>query len=579
VKKIRIFILPLAVALVTISLNACTTAAQSTKNDDVFTLEAGPLPQAATLSGNYLAGRFAQRQEDWQAAQNYMTAVMGFDAHNKLLQQRAFLLSVGAFEYGRAKELAAALAKDADGRELPLIFLACDAMKRGDYRTVLNDIAKLPEDGFGQYTKPLMSAWATLGLGHKDAALKILRGNADPQDPTYNLHAGLMAEMTGDDAAAAGFYKAAMSGGLTLHGALMIANFFQRTGQPDIAHKIYDGLGKLYPANPFGREMRGEASATLHKNVSTATAGATVALFDLATLLYERRAYDSAQIYGSLALMMTPGEPYTKMMMGDIAAVNGKFAQSVKDYDVIPQDSPLYWLSRLRAAQVYEAADHPERAEALLKDLSQQPATRVQALISLGDLYRRHDKYAQAVAAYDDVLKGLSPVPAEYWPVIYARGMAKERMNNWPLAEKDLLAALALQPDNPMILNFIGYSWADKGLHLDKALSYIRRAVAQRPDDGYILDSYGWALYRTGQYKEAARWLEKAVSYIPDDSTILDHLGDSYWQSGRKTEARYKWRRAHELSKDNDFRALVERKLVQGVDPMPAQVAHKDPAL
>jgi Flp pilus assembly protein TadD len=116
-------------------------------------------------------------------------------------------------------------------------------------------------------------------------------------------------------------------------------------------------------------------------------------------------------------------------------------------------------------------------------------------------------------------------------------------------------------------------------MHLDQALDFIRRAVAQRPDDGYILDSYGWALYRTGNYKEAVVWMEKAIGLIPDDSTMLDHLGDAYWQVGRQNEARYKWRRAHDVSKDASFRAGVEHKILSGVALPPSQVAHKDAGL
>ncbi|MBI1215548.1 MAG: tetratricopeptide repeat protein [Alphaproteobacteria bacterium] len=578
-KKFRTVFLSLLVALVTVSLNACSTAAESSKKDDIFVMQAEPVPPGDTLAGNYLAGRFAQRQEDWNAAQDYMNAVMEFDKGNHLLRQRAFLLSIGAREYPRAKELATRLAAQKDGNELALIYLASDAMNDGDYQAALDDIAKLPQDGFGQYTKPLMSAWAYVGLGKSDKALEVLRGGANPADPTYNMHAGLVAEFAGDKEAAAAYYKIAMSNGLTLHSALVIANFFERNGKPSIARRIFDGLGKMYPFNPFMGAVGARPAEQMPHNITRPADGAAIALYDLATLLYERRAYDSAQIYGSMSLLMSPHDPFTQMMMGDVAAVNGKYPASVKDYEAVTPASPLYWLSRLRMAEIYEAADHAEKAEALLQELAAQPATRIEALVSLGDLYRRHEKYAEAVQTYDAVLKNVSPVTVEYWPVIYARGMAQERLDKWPLAEKDLLAALALQPDNPMILNFIGYSWANKGMHLEKALDYLRRAVAQRPDDGYILDSYGWALYRNAQYKDAALWLEKAVSYVPDDSTILDHLGDAYWQAGRKTEARYKWRRAQELSKDESFRAAVARKLANGVDPAPAKVAHKDNSL
>src|SRR5690606_25828299 len=118
-----------------------------------------------------------------------------------------------------------------------------------------------------------------------------------------------------------------------------------------------------------------------------------------------------------------------------------------------------------------------------------------------------------------------------HWPIIYARGISLERLDMWNRAEKDLLQALEYQPENPMILNFIGYTWVNKGMHMERALEYISRAVAMQPEDGYILDSYGWAHYKMGDYMNAIRWLELASQKAADDATILDHLGDAYWQA------------------------------------------------
>jgi Flp pilus assembly protein TadD len=110
---------------------------------------------------------------------------------------------------------------------------------------------------------------------------------------------------------------------------------------------------------------------------------------------------------------------------------------------------------------------------------------------------------------------------------------------------------------------------------MDKALDFIRKAVSLQPDDGYILDSYGWAFYRMGQYDNAVKWMEQATGLIPDDATILDHLGDAYWQVGRHNEARFKWQRAEELSTDAAFRTTLEAKISHGVSPVqPAAAPH-----
>lgn len=560
--------------VVTLSLNSCASAQQT--QSDSAAAEPAPLPYSATLAGNYLAGRFAQRQQDWDAAQSYMNEVITFDKDNVLLQQRAFLLSIGAQQYSRATELAKTILAGKDNVELALIYLACDALAREDFKDVVTYTAQLPEDGFGQYTKPLLTAWAMAGKGETKKAVALLEKKAGRDDPTFNVHAGLISELAHDDKAATMHYRRAMESGLTLHTAVIAANHFQRVKMPEISKEIYDEVGKLYPSNPFLNAVR--APEDTPPTVTRAADGAAIALFDLASLLYERRAYDSAQIYGSLVLLLSPKSPFAMMMMGDVAALYGQYGKAIDDYETVGTNSPLFWLSRQRIAEVYEIAGDQPRAIAMLQKLAENKEMRQMALSNLGDIYRRNEDFANALKAYDEALAD-APVTAQQWPLIYARGMALERLNNWERAEKDLLQALAFQPDNPMILNFIGYSWAEKGVHMDKALEYIRRAVAMRPDDGYIVDSLGWALFRSGNYKESVEWLERAVSIVADDSTILDHLGDAYWQMGRKNEARYKWRRAHELSRDLDFRTTVERKLQQGIDPVPAQVAHKEAKL
>jgi len=572
--SVREFRFLYALALVTIivaSLGAC--AGSQTNKSAAQTV----VPDYSTFSGSYLAGRFAQRQQDWDTAQNYMNTVLSYDGNNDEMIQRTFLLALGSGNFTTAKTLAQKLvgSKKKDGSELALIFLSCDAINREDFKTALELLDKLPAEGFGQYTKPMLTAWSLMGQGNKAAALKLLADNTVPDDPAYRMHAGMMEEMSGNLTGAAEHYKVAMANGLSLHTAVMVANFFERTGQPEISSNIYKGLDKVYPYNPFISAMaHSDPKRVIKPNITRAADGAALALFDLATLLYEKRAYDSAQIYGSLVQELSPESPFAKMMMGDIAALHEQYGKSIADYSAIDASSPVYWIARVRMTEVYEASGQVDKSIAMLTALSGDAATRVPALVSLGDVYRRQGRYEDAVNAYNQSLSGVSPLTAAQWPVIYARGMAEERLNRWPSAEKDLLQALSFQPDNPMILNFLAYSWANKGVNLSKALEYAKHAASLRPDDGYILDSYGWTLFRLSQYKDSVTWLEQAVAQVPEDSTLLDHLGDAYWQVGRQNEARYQWKHAHDVSQDAAFKALAEQKIQHGIT-VPSQVSSR----
>lgn len=532
-----------------------------------------------TLSGGYLAGRFAQHQQDWDAAETYMGAALDHDQSNELLMQRTFLLSLGAGNFTKAKDLAQKITLTPGNAELALIFLGSEAIRRDDFAAAVKYLDKLPAEGFGQYTKPLLTAWALVGMGKGAEAKKLLAGNTAANDPTFNMHVGMMEELAGNMDAAAKSYQSAMKNGLDLHTAVMIGNFFERYNKPETAAAIYKGLDKAYPFNPFITALsEGKAKRAAAPNITRPAEGASMVLFELATLLYEKRAYDSAQIYGSMVQMLDPKSPFTKLMMGDIAALYSQYDKSVAAYSSIERESPVFWLSRMRIAEVYEVSDQLDQSVKMLTEMSENPSIRVQAFSSLGDIYRRHNQFENAIKSYDAALEGIGAVTKEYWPIVYARGISRERANDWGGAEKDLLQALSFQPENPMILNFIAYGWANQGVHLEKALEYARQAAALRPNDGYILDSYGWTLFRLARYEESIRWLEDAVAQIPNDSTLLDHLGDAYWQVGRRNEAQYKWKQSHDLSRDASFKRLVQEKIKHGI-VVPDQVDRKQAKL
>jgi Flp pilus assembly protein TadD len=204
----------------------------------------------------------------------------------------------------------------------------------------------------------------------------------------------------------------------------------------------------------------------------------------------------------------------------------------------------------------------------MLQKMSTQVPKMIGAELELGDLLRDKKSFNDAVAAYDEAIRRATAAGLpERWSMFYDRGVALERAHQWDRAEGDLLHALQLKPDQPMVLNYLGYSWIDRGQNLDRGMKMIEKAVELRPDDGYIIDSLGWAHYRTGDYAGAVGYLEKAIELVPEDSTINDHLGDAYWQVGRLTEARYQWHRALQFGPEEKEIKPIEAKLEHGVTP------------
>jgi len=189
----------------------------------------------------------------------------------------------------------------------------------------------------------------------------------------------------------------------------------------------------------------------------------------------------------------------------------------------------------------------------------------MEAIVALGNVLRSRKQFKEAADVYSKVLDGIKEPTRQHWTLYYFRGICYERAKDWPKAEKDLQKALDLYPDQPQVLNYLGYSWVDQGLNLEKAVQMIRRAVELRPNDGYIVDSLGWAYYRLGRFDEASTDLERAIELKPEDPVINDHLGDAYWKTGRELEARFQWRHARDNKPEPEDLVKIEEKLKDGL--------------
>ena len=229
----------------------------------------------------------------------------------------------------------------------------------------------------------------------------------------------------------------------------------------------------------------------------------------------------------------------------------------------VPETSAFYATSRGQIAWALQRSGRSQSALAVAAEaLDHSPDRGLQ--IQIADLYRAVGRQEQAEALLTEIIRDDASHKREDWRLFYARGVSRGELGDWPEGERDLLKALALQPDDASLLNYVGYSYVDRGEHLDFAMDMIRRAAEMEPNEGYIIDSLGWAHYRLGDYETATQHLERAVELEPGDPVLNDHLGDAYWQTGRKLEARFQWRRSLTLDPADGERDRIEAKLVAG---------------
>jgi Flp pilus assembly protein TadD len=256
-----------------------------------------------------------------------------------------------------------------------------------------------------------------------------------------------------------------------------------------------------------------------------------------------------------------------QLLLADTLSAQNKPDESLALLGEIQQGNAYYWSARLRGAVNLDTLDRTDEAIKQLQAMVAEKPDLLAASAELGDILRNKKRYPEAVTAYDEAIKrGAAAGLPERWVLYYDRGVALERSGEWKRSEADLSHALELKADQPMVLNYLGYSWIDRGENLDRGMKMIEKAVELKPEDGYIVDSLGWAHYRLGDYPHAVEYLEKAIELVPEDPTINDHLGDAYWQSGRLVEARYQWKRALQFGpQENDVKP-IEAKIEHGLN-------------
>jgi Flp pilus assembly protein TadD len=384
----------------------------------------------------------------------------------------------------------------------------------------------------------------------------------------------LINDFAGNAEAAEDNFKQALeaSGQLNWRLTDSLANFYQRHGREDEAQALYQRFVKDNAGSELAESVLASRPAGVPPpQIGSAEDGLAEALFDLASVVNQPETLDLALLYVRCALELRPHMVLAQLLLADVLSAQNKPELSLAVLAQVPQGSPYSWSARLRVAANLELLDRTDEAIAQLKAMAVEEPTRAGADMQLGDLLRSKKRFTEAVEAYDGAIKRFEAAGMpERWSLYYSRGIALERSGQWKRAEADLEHALELKPDQPLVLNYLGYSWIDRGENLDRGLKMIQKAVELRPEDGYIVDSLGWAHYRLGDYSSAVQYLEKAIELVPEDPTINDHLGDAYWRSGRLVEARYQWKRALQFGPQQDEIKPIEAKLGNGLHPNPA---------
>ena len=539
-----------------------------------------PRVQVNSLAGAFLAARVAETDSDFENAIDFYTRALAFDPRNTSLKQNLMIALISNGEFDRALRYAEDLKEVPEVERFSRVALATDAIRLGKHDDAQFLLKLTLESDLDRLITGLMSAWAIAGGGDSAGALESIEKLDGPSwyDVFTAYHTALIAGNAGNGEAAVRAYERIATNPATVSAAPeaflsaieSYAGHLTRSGSTAAALEMLDTvekahLGRLQLGELRQRIENGETIAPL---VTSDVEGAAEVLLNIGSALNRGGGESFVRLYLRMALALRPDSVPALMQLASLAEQTGRPEEAIAFYEKVPEGSSQKKTAELQLGlNLADLKRYDEAIGHLEAVLERAPDDR-RAYLALGGVHSARMDYRAAAGVYDRAVAGIETPGRDDWNLYYQRGIAYERLKEWEKAEPNFFKALDLHPDQPQVLNYLGYSWVDMNRNLEEGLELIRKAVELRPSDGYIVDSLGWAYYRLGRYEEAVADLERAVGLMPDDPILNDHLGDAYWRVGRKLEAGFQWAHARDLNPEPDLLAEVLKKLSDGLPPV-----------
>jgi tetratricopeptide (TPR) repeat protein len=523
-----------------------------------------------TLLGNYLSGRMARGDHDLNTAAQFYSRALAEDPKNEIILEQAFLLEAASAHWDNAVKLATDLVKNDSSNRLARFLLGCEAFKQGRYEEADKNFAEARQGPIADLTSTLARAWVQQAAGKSKEALATLDSLSDADWAQFyqRYHRALIADLSGKrDVARQAYVQAFKKNPSTLRVAEAYARHAVNANNRKLARQTLKAHIAKSSSHPISEALLAEIDSdkTPPLLVVTPSQGLAEVFYGIGDALAGEGGLEMGIIFLQFALYLEPDFPLAYTALAEAYESAKTYGLEIEALDQIKAESPLWLNVQIQKALALNSLERIDDAKALLENLIGKSPKDVRPLDALGNILRSHERYAEARDYYSRALT-LTPAPVkDNWTLFYSRGVCNERLKDWPAAEADFKKALALAPEESLVLNYLGYSWVDQGRNLKQAMEYIRKAVKLKPDDGYYVDSLGWAYYRLGNLPAAVETLERAVELKPDDPIINDHLGDAYWKVGRKLEAKYQWQQALTLNPEDDLVPTIKQKISSGV--------------
>ncbi len=572
-----------AAFIAVLSIGAGTTAALAETKPAEKPAETTTFDPAKvnTFSGAFLAARTADVDQDFATAITLYKKALDFDTANVEIRQRLMIAQLLSGDFDAGAKIADSLKDDSSVERVTTIVRALAAIKDKKFSDAEKILKYSGPNDLDRMVNTLLTAWARAGAGKNKEALALVNGMKGPGwfSIFQKYNAGAIALVSGNIEAARKSLNDAVTdreGGATatdtyMRAVMALARLEAKAGNKQKALDtiaVGDTFAPNYaPLKALRQSI--ERGDKPEQQVQTPVDGAAAVMFSIAGALNREGAEEIVTLYLQTSRALDPKSADTLILLGGLAEAQKQPERAIAFYREVPADSPMHRISELQLGLTLAQTDKVAEARTHLKSLLESDPSDIRSYLAYGSVLSDAKDYQAMAANYDKAVEVIGAVPKKSdWTIFFQRGIAYERLKQWDKAEPDFKRALELNPEQPQVLNYLGYSWVDKNMNLEQGIDMIRRAVELRPNDGYIVDSLGWAHYRLGAFDEAVTELERAIELRAGDPTINDHLGDAYWRVGRKIEAVYQWNRALIGESDDVDKAKVKEKIANGLPPL-----------
>lgn len=532
----------------------------------------------ANSYGTYLAGRIAHYRQDFNAAANFYMKTIQKDTKNKALLNKTYLILASQGYIEKAAYYAQIAAEQGDKNDFIAILIAANEIKQKNYDTALKVIRSNKSELYKKLITPFVEAWIYTGLNQYENALASLDPikNQNGMEALFHFHSGMINDYFNKTDEAQKHYESIINNKnfeLSIRTLEIICNFYIRNGRKEDAVKLSGKYANITPNVSILQNIHNniiKSTPKISPLISSPQIGLSEAMFNIAAIIkYNSDILDFSHIFIRMAIFENPQNDLARILLANILEMREMYKDAIKVYDEIQISSPSYYVAQYKKAENLRNLNDYKGAELLLKSLILDYPNDYQTKLDLGDILRLQEKYKEALKYYNQVITDYSNVSKNLWQVYYAAGITYERLGNWKEAEKNLVKALSISPNNLLVLNYLGYTWLNQGKKPEDAFLFIVKAYNQAPYNSSIIDSLGWAFYQFGMYDDAISYLEKASENDPSNAVISAHLGDAYWQNNRKNEATFQWN--HALSQKDVAGELnikdIKKKIANGMSP------------